>query len=68
LLVGNKRTGIPPEEFLPTTLGYLHKAIGGWILGDMPFTARMAPDFPAYTEYDHLMRLDEWYGRGNGGD
>jgi ATP-dependent helicase/nuclease subunit B len=63
LLVGKKRTGIPPEEFLPTTLEYLHKAIGGWILGDMPFTARMAPDFPAYTDYDQLMRLDEWVGR-----
>ena len=63
LLVGNKRSGIPPEEFLPTTEEQLHKAIRGWILGELPFTARMAPDFPACTEYDQLMRLDEWMGR-----
>jgi ATP-dependent helicase/nuclease subunit B len=63
LLVGSKRSGIPPEEFLPETRRYLREAIGGWILGDMPFTARMAPDFPSYTDYDQLMRLDEWMGR-----
>ena len=63
LLVGKRRTGIPPAEFLPTTREFLYKAIHGWILGDLPFTARMAPDFPAYTDYDQLMRLDEWLGR-----
>ncbi|HYD23500.1 MAG TPA: double-strand break repair protein AddB [Croceibacterium sp.] len=63
LLVGKRRSGIPPDEFLPTTRDYLHRAIAGWILGDMPFEARMAPDFPAYTDYDQLMRLDEWQGR-----
>ena len=60
LMVEGKRTGIAPAEFLPETRRMLHRAIGGWILGDEPFTARMAPDFPAYTDYDQLMRLDEW--------
>jgi ATP-dependent helicase/nuclease subunit B len=63
LLVGNKKSGIAPDDFLPETRRFLQRAIEGWILGDMPFTARMAPDFPAYNEYDQLMRLDEWLGR-----
>jgi ATP-dependent helicase/nuclease subunit B len=63
LLGGKKRSGIPPDEFLPLTLGFLHEAVGGWVLGDKPFTARMAPDFPGYTDYDQLMRLDEWQAR-----
>ena len=63
LLAGGKRSGIPPAEFLPETQRYLEAAIGGWILGDEPFTARLAPDFPGYTDYDQLMRLDEWVGR-----
>jgi ATP-dependent helicase/nuclease subunit B len=63
LLVASKRSGIPPDEFLPETRRYLDAAINGWILGDMPFTARMAPDFPSFTDYDQLMRLDEWLGR-----
>ncbi|OYW44095.1 MAG: double-strand break repair protein AddB [Sphingomonadales bacterium 32-68-7] len=63
LLVGGKRSGIPPEDFLPETRRFLREAVEGWILGDLPFTARMAPDFPSYTDYDQLMRLDEWMGR-----
>ena len=63
LLTGNKRSGIPPEDFLPETRRYLREAIVGWILGDRPFTAKPNPDYPGYTDYDQLMRLDEWMGR-----
>ncbi len=60
LLEGNKRTGIPPEKFLPETERLLHDALDRWILGDEPFTARLNPDAPSYNTYDQLMRLDEW--------
>jgi len=63
LLEGRKRTGIPPEEFLPQAEWFLHDALGRWILGDEPFTARLNPDAPGYSTYDQLMRLDEWQGR-----
>jgi len=63
LLVGRRRSGIPPDDFLPETRRYLRDAIGGWILGDRPFAAKPNPDFPGYTDYDQLMRLDEWLGR-----
>jgi ATP-dependent helicase/nuclease subunit B len=63
LLEGNKRTGIPPTEFLPEARRYLDEALDYWILGDKPFTARLNPDAPGYATYDQLMRLDEWQGR-----
>lgn len=53
------------EDFLPETERYLGQAIDLWIKGDAPFTARMVPDLPVYTDYDQLMRLDEWQARGD---
>jgi ATP-dependent helicase/nuclease subunit B len=63
ILEGNKRTGIPAEEFLPRAAQFLHDALDRWILGNEPFTARLNPDAPGYATYDQLMRLDEWLGR-----
>lgn len=60
LKIGNKRSGLPPEEFLPKTEEYLRAAIARWIIGNDPFTARLNPDYPAYDTYDQLMRLEEW--------
>ena len=51
------------EDFLPETRRYLDEAIGRWIRGDDPFTARLNPDVPVYADYDQLMRLDEWQPR-----
>lgn len=34
-----------------------------WLLGDEPFKAKLHPEYAPYTEYDQLMRRDEWYGR-----
>ena len=63
MLEGQKKSGIPREDFLPETERYLNDAIDRWLLGDDPFTARLNPDLPVYTDYDQLMRLDEWQGR-----
>ena len=63
LLEGNKRSGIPPEEFLPQAKHYLDDALDKWILGGTPFTARLNPDAPVFATYDQLMRLEEWMGR-----
>ncbi|MBC2670652.1 double-strand break repair protein AddB [Novosphingobium piscinae] len=64
VLEGQKKSGLPREVFLATTAFYLTDAIDRWIIGDEPFTARLNPDLPTYTDYDQLMRLDEWQGRG----
>ncbi|MBH5322810.1 PD-(D/E)XK nuclease family protein [Aurantiacibacter sediminis] len=63
LKVGNKRSGMEPDEFLPKTQAMLNEALDEWILGDEPFTARPNPDAPVYNTYDQLMRLAEWQGR-----
>ena len=63
LKVGNKRTGIDPDEFLPMTEDFLRDAIARWIKGDEAFTARLNPDYPGYDTFDQLMRLDEWLPR-----
>ena len=52
-----------PEEFLPRTREKLGLAIGKYIKGTDPFTARENPDYPAYDTYDQLMRLEEWLPR-----
>ncbi|WP_202389830.1 double-strand break repair protein AddB [Parapontixanthobacter aurantiacus] len=63
LKVDRKRSGIAPDDFLPVTEGFLRGAIADWIKGDAAFTARLNPDYPAYNDYDQLMRLDEWLPR-----
>ena len=64
VLEGKKKSGLPRDEFVSETLRFLNEAIDKWILGDEPFTARPNPDLPGYTDYDQLMRLEEWQGRG----
>jgi len=58
--VGSKRTGLPPDEFLPHHEGKLDEAIDRFIKGSDPFAAKENPAYPGYTEYDQLMRLEEW--------
>ena len=64
ILEGRKKSGIPREDFLATSEHLLHDALDRWIVGEEPFTARLNPDLPGYNDYDQLMRLDEWQGRG----
>ena len=68
LKVGAKRSGIDPEEFLPLTRSKLSEAIGKYIKGDAPFTARENPNYPTYDTYDQLMRLEEWLPRQGDGE
>ena len=62
---GRKTSGLGRDEFVEVTRDFLREAIARWILGDEPFTARLNPDLPGYGDYDQLMRLDEWQGRGD---
>lgn len=65
ILEGRKKTGLKRDEFLSKTEEYLRQAIADWINGNQPFTARLNPDYPGYTDYDQLMRLDEWQARAD---
>ncbi len=60
---GNAKTGLLPDEYLPFHAAQLVKAISLFIKGRKPFTARENPDYQGYTEYDQLMRLEEWLVR-----
>jgi ATP-dependent helicase/nuclease subunit B len=41
------------------------EAIAEWLLGDAPFVAKLKPDYAIYSDYDQLMRLDEWVGHAS---
>ncbi|MEM6493309.1 MAG: double-strand break repair protein AddB [Pseudomonadota bacterium] len=58
--LGPRETGLEPHEFLPLHEAKLTEAIDRFILGAEPFTAKENPDYPGYSDYDQLMRLEEW--------
>ncbi|HWL46143.1 MAG TPA: double-strand break repair protein AddB [Sphingomonadaceae bacterium] len=62
---GARRAGeIAPEDFIQAAARHFEAAARSWLLGDEPFTAKLHPELAPYGDYDQLMRLDEWYGRG----
>jgi ATP-dependent helicase/nuclease subunit B len=50
-------------DFIAFAVQHAEEAIGKWILGEAPFTAKLHPEFALYGDYDQLMRLQEWNGR-----
>ncbi len=61
--LSSRESGLLPEEFLPHHIEKLHLAIRDYIKGRTPFRARENPDYKGYTDYDQLMRLEEWLVR-----
>lgn len=61
--LSSRQNGLTPEEFLPHHDAKLAYAIREYIKGRKPFTARKNPDYKGYTDYDQLMRLEEWLVR-----
>ena len=55
-----------PADFTRRAAGSFAEAAGRWLTGSDPFTAKLHPERAPYDDYDQLMRLDEWYGRGDG--
>ncbi len=41
----------------------LETAVGAYLTGTAPFTARVKPEYAKYADYDQLMRFEEWYGQ-----
>ena len=52
-----------PGEFLDRAYRNFAEAVGKWLTGTEPFTAKLNPAYAPYGDYDQLMRLEEWYGR-----
>jgi ATP-dependent helicase/nuclease subunit B len=59
-----KRDKIVTGEFTAVAAANFSDAAAQWLTGDAPFTAKLHPEYAPYADYDQLMRLDEWYGRG----
>ena len=60
--------GIDPVDFTSRAARVLAGAVAEYLAGDAPFVAKLHPEYAPYGDYDQLMRLDEWYGRGPGGE
>lgn len=52
------------DEFLGHAHRHFAEAAEKWLTGTEPFKAKPNPAFAPYEDYDQLMRLEEWYGRG----
>lgn len=61
-----KRGRVRSDAFVAHAAHQLEDAVGRWLTGDQPFTAKLHPERAPYGDYDQLMRLDEWYGRDSG--
>ncbi|HEX7820165.1 MAG TPA: double-strand break repair protein AddB [Sphingobium sp.] len=59
------RGAIPTDQFVDLVASQFVDVATTYLTGMAPFAARPHPDAPVFTDYDHLMRLDEWFGRGN---
>lgn len=58
------RGKIVTDEFTDVAAAHFVEAVETWLTGNAPFTAKLHPEIPTYGDYDQLMRLEEWYGRG----
>lgn len=47
---------------------HFSEVAGQYLTGMAPFAARPHPDAPVFSDYDQLMRLDEWFGLGQGAE
>ena len=61
---GRGPDAIPADRFVARALDSFESAAGEWLTGTAPFTAKLHPEHAPYSDYDQLMRRDEWYGRG----
>ena len=58
------REAIPAEGFTALAARQIAELAGEYLTGTAPFVAKLHPEYAPYGDYDQLMRLEEWYGRG----
>lgn len=62
---GGAKDKVATEELTTFSEARFRAAAEKWLTGTAPFSAEITPDLPRYGDYDQLMRLQEWYGRGD---
>jgi ATP-dependent helicase/nuclease subunit B len=60
--VAGKNAVSEPEAFVAKIAAQFADAAANWLTGSAPFKAKLSPEY-AWSDYDHLMRLEEWQGR-----
>lgn len=58
-----KHGRILTDDFVRAARDSFTAAAHSWLTGDAGFTAKLHPEHAPFSEYDQLMRRDEWYGR-----
>jgi ATP-dependent helicase/nuclease subunit B len=56
------------DDFTAFVYDEFEKLVSAYLTGDAAFVAQVNPEVAHYTDYDQLMRLEEWYGREEGPD
>lgn len=55
--------GLDPADLTSAAHDHFSEAAARWLSGDAAFTAKLHPEYAPYSDYDHLMRYEEWRGR-----
>jgi len=62
---GGDKNRVATEDMTRHAASHFLTDAGKWLTGTEPFVAQLNPELPSYGDYDQLMRLEEWYGRGD---
>jgi ATP-dependent helicase/nuclease subunit B len=54
---------VTADNFTQSAWERAEVAIAAYLGGDAPFVARLVPHYALYSDFDQLMRLEEWYGQ-----
>ncbi len=60
--LGKSKT-LDPADLTSAAYDHFSEAAARWLTGDAPFIAKAHPEYMPYSDYDHLMRYEEWRGR-----
>jgi ATP-dependent helicase/nuclease subunit B len=58
-----KGKGLDAADLTSAAYDHFSEAAARWLTGDAPFIAKLHPEYAPYSDYDHLMRYEEWRGR-----
>lgn len=58
-----KGKGLDPADLTSAAYDHFSEAAARWLTGMEPFIAKAHPEYAPYSDYDHLMRYEEWRGR-----
>ena len=57
------RHRVEPDAIVDHAIAEFNKAVDKYIHGNDEMLAKLHPEYSPYTDYNQLMRLEEWYGR-----